>query len=159
MGAIQKSLSLNKKILTNSLEKVQKNGPADRKRKYRKSNRTRQKNKRGNSKVESTDSPEIPDRGETWHLRPHLGEIVRVWRTRTRESIKKINGHFRTHILCLIYLVYSLLHGGKSSLIPPFFLLFFITKSVYCQAMARRNGNPKVILPGPLIYDRKLVPA
>ena len=27
------------------------------------SNRTRQKNKRGNSKVESNDSPEIPDRG------------------------------------------------------------------------------------------------
>ena len=31
----------------------------------RKGNRTRQKNKRGNSKVESNDSPEIPDRGET----------------------------------------------------------------------------------------------
>ena len=30
-----------------------------------KSNRTRQKNKRGDSKVESNDSPEIPDRGET----------------------------------------------------------------------------------------------
>ena len=29
------------------------------------SNRTRQKNKRGDSKVESNDSPEIPDRGET----------------------------------------------------------------------------------------------
>ena len=31
--------------------------------KDRKSNRTRQKNKRGDSKVESNDSPEIPDRG------------------------------------------------------------------------------------------------
>ena len=31
----------------------------------RKGNRTRQKNKRGYSKVESNDSPEIPDRGET----------------------------------------------------------------------------------------------
>ena len=31
----------------------------------RKSNKTRQKNKRGDSKVESNDSPEIPDRGET----------------------------------------------------------------------------------------------
>ena len=30
-----------------------------------KENRTRQKNKRGESKVESNDSPEIPDRGET----------------------------------------------------------------------------------------------
>ena len=28
-------------------------------------NRTRQKNKRGDNKVESNDSPEIPDRGET----------------------------------------------------------------------------------------------
>ena len=33
--------------------------------KDRKSNRTRQKNKRGESKVESNDSPEIPDRGES----------------------------------------------------------------------------------------------
>ena len=31
----------------------------------RENNRTRQKNKRGNSKVESNDSPEIPDKGET----------------------------------------------------------------------------------------------
>ena len=35
------------------------------KRKDRKGNRTRLKNKRGDSKVESNDSPEIPDRGET----------------------------------------------------------------------------------------------
>ena len=33
--------------------------------KDRKGNKTRQKNKRGDSKVESNDSPEIPDRGET----------------------------------------------------------------------------------------------
>ena len=33
--------------------------------KDRKGNRTRQKNKKGDSKVESNDSPEIPDRGET----------------------------------------------------------------------------------------------
>ena len=31
----------------------------------RKGNRTRQKNKTGDSKVESNDSPEIPDKGET----------------------------------------------------------------------------------------------
>ena len=48
----------------NFLEKVQENGPAVRK-KDRKSNRTRQKNKRGDSKVELNDSPEIPDMGET----------------------------------------------------------------------------------------------
>ena len=34
-----------------------------RKKKDKKSNRTRQKNKRGDRKVESNDSPEIPDRG------------------------------------------------------------------------------------------------
>ena len=45
--------------------KVQENGLAGRKRKDRKSNRTRQENKRGDSKVESNDSPAIPDRGET----------------------------------------------------------------------------------------------
>ena len=33
--------------------------------KDRKSNRSRQKNKRGDSKVESNDSSEIPDRGKT----------------------------------------------------------------------------------------------
>ena len=36
---------------------------AEKKRKNRKSNGTRQKNKRGDSKVESNDSSEIPDRG------------------------------------------------------------------------------------------------
>ena len=33
--------------------------------KDRKGNRTSQKNKRGDSKVESNDRPEIPDRGKT----------------------------------------------------------------------------------------------
>ena len=36
-----------------------------RKKRDRESDRTRQTNKRGDSKVESNDSPEIPDRGET----------------------------------------------------------------------------------------------
>ena len=49
--------------MKNFLEKVWKKGPAGRK--DRKGNRTRQKNKRGDSKVESNDSSEIPDRGET----------------------------------------------------------------------------------------------
>ena len=48
--------------MKNFQEKVQKKGPAGRK--NRKDNRTRQKNKTGDSKVESNDSPEIPDRGE-----------------------------------------------------------------------------------------------
>ena len=52
-------------MLNNFLEKVQKKGPAGRKRSDKKGNRTRQKHKRGDSKVESNDSPEIPDRGET----------------------------------------------------------------------------------------------
>ena len=37
---------------------------AGKKKKDRESNRTRQKSQRGDSKVESNDSPEIPDRGE-----------------------------------------------------------------------------------------------
>ena len=51
--------------MKNILEKVQKKGPAGRKRSDKKSNRTRQKNKRGDSKEESNDSPEILERGET----------------------------------------------------------------------------------------------
>ena len=51
--------------MKNFLEKVLKKGPAGRKRSDRKGNRIRQKNKRGDSKVESNDSPEIPDKGET----------------------------------------------------------------------------------------------
>ena len=47
------------------LEKVQKKGPAGRNKSDRKGNRTRQTNKRDDGKVESNDSPEIPDRGET----------------------------------------------------------------------------------------------
>ena len=44
---------------------------AEQYRKDRKSNRVRQKNKRGDSKVESNDSPEIPDRGgDIQHSRP-----------------------------------------------------------------------------------------
>ena len=64
----KKSLSLYKKILKNFLEKVQKKGPAGRKGSGRKGNRTRQKNKRGDSKAKSNDSPEIPDRGETSNI-------------------------------------------------------------------------------------------
>ena len=51
--------------MKNFTEKVQENGPAGRKRSDRKGNRTRQRNKRGDSKVESNDSPETQDRGET----------------------------------------------------------------------------------------------
>ena len=40
------------------------------KRKDRKGNRTRQKNKRGDSKVKSNDGPEIPDGGDIRHPRP-----------------------------------------------------------------------------------------
>ena len=42
-----------------------------------KTNRTRQKNKRGNSKVEPNDSPEIPDRGERSNIPGHpLGHLM-----------------------------------------------------------------------------------
>ena len=52
--------------MKNFQEKVQKNGPTGRgKKKIRQNNRARQKNKRGDSKVESNDSPEIPGRRET----------------------------------------------------------------------------------------------
>ena len=58
-----KKASLLTKISKNFLEKKlrRKGQQAE---KDRKGNRTRQKNKRGDSKVESNDSPEIPDRGK-----------------------------------------------------------------------------------------------
>ena len=71
-GAIQKSLSLTNNIQEFSRKKSWENRPVCRrtppqkkKNQDRKSSRRRQKNKRGDSKVESNDSPEIPDRGET----------------------------------------------------------------------------------------------
>ena len=71
-------------MLKDFLEKVLKKGPAGRKRSDRKGNRTWQKNKRGDSKVESNDSPEIPDRGETSDI-PGLpsGE----WQMANRETV------------------------------------------------------------------------
>ena len=63
--AIQKSLSLNEKYWRfYFLSSGEWTTRQKKKKKRQKSNRTRQKNKRGDSKVESNDSPEIPDRGE-----------------------------------------------------------------------------------------------
>ena len=69
----------------NFLEKVQKKGPAGRKRKDRKGNRTRQKNKREDSKVETNGSPEIPGRGETSDIPdlPSRGNKVKVTKPAT----------------------------------------------------------------------------
>ena len=47
-----------------------------------KGNRTRQKNKRGDSKVESNDSPEIPDRGETSDIPALLSGAILIQRTK-----------------------------------------------------------------------------
>ena len=80
----KKAYLLMKYIKEFCWKKVQKNGPAGRKRSDRKSNRTRQKNKRGDSKVESNDSPEIPDRGETSDI-PSLPSGV-LHRTETKQQ-------------------------------------------------------------------------
>ena len=72
--------------MKNLLEKVQENEPAGRKeqkeKKDRKSNGTRQKNKRGDNKVESNDSPEIPDRVEASDIpgHPSGAEVCRTFR-------------------------------------------------------------------------------
>ena len=75
--------------MKNFLEKVQKKGPG-RKRSDRKGTRTRQKNKRGDSKVESNDSPEIPDRGETSDI-PGLpsGMMMMMMMTERKKKKKK----------------------------------------------------------------------
>ena len=58
--AIQKSLTLNQKCLRTFWKKSQGNGPLATKLQDRNGKRTRQKNKRGDKKEESNDSPEIP---------------------------------------------------------------------------------------------------
>ena len=63
--AMPKSLFLNKKMIKNVfLKNIRKMGKKAQKRQDRDSNASRQKNKTGNSKVESNDSPEIPDSGD-----------------------------------------------------------------------------------------------
>ena len=61
----QKGLSLTKHIDEFSGKRLGEWTSRQKKRQYRKSNRIRQKNKRADSKVESNDSPENPDEGET----------------------------------------------------------------------------------------------
>ena len=80
-------------MLKNFLEKVKKKGPAGRKRWDRKGNRTRQKNERGDSKVESNESPEIPDRGgDIRHPRPPFGgEEEKGWLCSARRRRKMLN--------------------------------------------------------------------
>ena len=71
-------------ILKNILGKVRKTmgqeGKKKKKRQGRKSNGSKQKNETGDSKVESNDSPEIPDRRETSdiHSRPPFGAMGRL---------------------------------------------------------------------------------
>ena len=57
-------------LLANNIEefsgkKLRRKDQQAEKKQDRKGNRTRQKNKRGDSKLESNDRPEIPDKGET----------------------------------------------------------------------------------------------
>ena len=79
--------------MKNSLEKKfrRKDQQAE---KDRKGNRTRQKNKRGDSKVESNDSPEIPDRGETSLASLHRAD---QWRETGRDRPLTVMGDGQTH--------------------------------------------------------------
>ena len=61
----KKAYLLTKNIEQFSGKSLEERASRQKKRKDRKGNRTRQKNKRGTSKAESNDSPEIPDRRET----------------------------------------------------------------------------------------------
>ena len=61
----KKAYLLKKNIEEFSGKSSEERTSRQKKRSDRKGNRTRQKNKRGDSKVESNDSREIPDRGET----------------------------------------------------------------------------------------------
>ena len=72
----EESHALNVEILEIFSEKNSGEWASRQEKRYnRKSNKTRQKNKRGDSKVGSNDSPEIPDRWEDIrHPRPPFGE-------------------------------------------------------------------------------------
>ena len=85
--------------MKNFLEKVQKKGPAGRKRSDRKGNRTRQKNKRGDSKVKSNDSPEIPDKGETSDI-PGLpsGVVSKKQSLKDKQTLSKKNKKTTTEL-------------------------------------------------------------
>ena len=67
----KKSASLNKKILKNFLEKVEISQQAEKKDKTERVTGLVRKTR--DSKVESNDSPEIPDRGDIRHPRPPFG--------------------------------------------------------------------------------------
>ena len=61
----KKAYLLTKNIEEFSGKSLEERVSRQKKKEDRKGNRTRQKNKRGDSKVESNDSPGIPDKGET----------------------------------------------------------------------------------------------
>ena len=61
----RKSLSLNEKDVNIGEKSSEAKKEKKKRRQDRKSNRSSQKNMRRDSKMESNDSPEIPDRGET----------------------------------------------------------------------------------------------
>ena len=64
--------------------------------KDRKCNRTRQKNKRGDIKVESNDSPEIPDRGETSDI-PGLPSGGNTRTLRAARKLKELTHEMDRH--------------------------------------------------------------
>ena len=65
--AIKKSLTLDKNNLKTVMDNRQETGPKAEQGEDRRSNRTRQNNKRAARKMESNDSPDIPDRGGGRH--------------------------------------------------------------------------------------------
>ena len=81
--------------MKNFLEKVEKKGQAGRKRLDRKGNRTRQKNKRGDSKVESNDSPEIPDMGGGGRQQASPAQKMSSGQIRTHD--RRIHRHADTY--------------------------------------------------------------
>ena len=73
----KKAYLLTKNTEEFSRKEFRRKGQQEEKRSDRKGNRTRQKNKTGDSKVESNDSPEIPAR-DIRHPRPPFGGLSRA---------------------------------------------------------------------------------
>ena len=94
MSHTKKSLSLNEKYWRIFWKKFRRMGQQAEKRWDRKSNRTRQKNERWDSKVESNDSPEIPDRGVTSDITGLPSMFFVMWYQYYENTLK--------HVICTL---------------------------------------------------------
>ena len=105
---------LTKKLSRIFWEKSQENGPVCTKTKSnRKSKGSRQKNKRGDSRVESNDSPEIPDGGGETSDMPGLPSREGVKERRVRTVRGRGGWRLKNTMRCIINRQYGSVNPGS----------------------------------------------